>query len=688
MSKRFLLEIGLEELPAQYVAGSEEALKKAVESWLKDVRLPFEKVSSFSTPRRLAVAIDGLGEKQADRQEEVRGPAKRIAVDADGQWTKAAIGFARGQHVEPTDLTIKTIKDQEYVFASVFEQGLATDQLLSELKNVITHLPFPKSMRWGSSELRYLRPIRWLVALYDNSIIPFEIEGVSTGNISRGHRFLGEEVVLQSADQYEQALLQEYVIVQPEERKRRINEQLKALEEKNGWVVQKDEDLLEEVVQLVEYPTALDGAFDEEYLALPEAVLITTMREHQRYFAVRNQDGTLAHRFVTVRNGNDVKIDNVQRGNEKVLRARLQDAKFFYTEDQKLTIDAALEKVKNVVFHENLKTLFDKSKRNQALVNQLGENLPVSPNTIEAAARAAYIGKFDLVTYMVGEFPELQGKMGEEYAKALGENEATAIAINEQYAPRSSDGTLPSTEAGALLALADKVDTIVAFFSKKLIPTGSQDPFALRRQAYGIVQILHGFGWQISFATLVDHAVNVLVKGGIPCDEETVSKELVQFLSQRLKGLLLDANIPHDVVEAILNGSSGVRWTFRKADVLVAHKKENDIKLHVEAMARVQNLADKASHADVKQHLLTDAHEQALFETHSTWSSRYDEAVREGNAELAFAALTQYTATITAFFDHVMVMVEDEEIRDNRLALMAALADTFSSFANMRKLHV
>ncbi|NGP43529.1 glycine--tRNA ligase subunit beta [Bacillaceae bacterium SIJ1] len=688
MTRRFLLEIGLEELPAQFVQPAEQDLRHSIEAWLKEQRLSFQSVLSYSTPRRLVVAVEGLSEKQSDLQKEMRGPAKRIALDEEGNWTKAAQGFAKGQGVAVADLTVRSVKDQEYIFAQVHEHGQPTEDLLPGIRDVITQLSFPKSMRWANSELRYLRPIRWLVALYGDNVVPFTIEGVQSGHISRGHRFLGHDVSLAKASDYEELLRSAYVIVDPNERRKMVTAQMSEIEEKQQWKIQRDEALFAEVINLVEYPTVLFGRFATEFLELPEVVLITTMKEHQRYFAVKTEEDTLAPYFVTVRNGDSAYLDNVQRGNEKVLHARLKDAQFFYHEDQKLTIGQAQEKLKTVVFHENLKTMFDKSERNEKFVRTLTTELSFDEATSQAAARAAKIGKFDLVTYMVDEFSELQGKMGEVYALAKGENELVAKAIDEQYNPRSAEGQLPQTKAGAIVALADKMDTIAAFFSKGLIPTGSQDPFALRRQAYGVVQILRHYTWPTSFAQLSQVAVQGLEAGGLTAGEKTV-QEMIAFLTQRLKALLLDEGVAHDIVESLLDIQSGVHWTFAKANALTqARNNDPSFKLHVEAMARVANLAEKSTDDTVNSTLLKDPNEQQLFAAHETLKAELAIAIEQQDAARALEVLSRYTPVITQFFDKVMVMAEDEKVKRNRLALMATLQTAFLSYADMRNIHV
>ncbi|NVS32542.1 glycine--tRNA ligase subunit beta, partial [Listeria monocytogenes] len=435
MSKDFLLEIGLEEMPAQYVSSSVLQLEKRVTDWLTENKIEFGEIKTYSTPRRLTVLVEAMAEEQANRVEEAKGPAKKIALDEEGNWSKAALGFAKSQKVDPADLTFRDIKGVEYIYIKKEVIGEKTSALLPSLEKVVTSMTFPVSMHWGSNDLRYIRPIKWLIAMFGEEIIPFEITGVATSNTSRGHRFLGKSATIKQPSDYPNALLEQFVVVNAEERKQAIVEQLRELESMENWQIKEDDDLLEEVTNLVEYPTVLSGNFEKEYLELPEEVLITTMKEHQRYFPVFSQEDELLPHFVTVRNGNHENLNTVARGNEKVLRARLSDADFFYQEDLKMTIDEAVAKLQNIVFHEKLGTLTEKMKRVQKVALMLADYLDWQEEDKQDIIRLTNIYKFDLVTNIVGEFPELQGLMGEKYALLQGEKPAIATAIREHYLP-------------------------------------------------------------------------------------------------------------------------------------------------------------------------------------------------------------------------------------------------------------
>lgn len=541
MAKDLLLEIGLEEMPAHVVTPSRIQLEEKVIKFLDEHHLDYETVQSFATPRRLAVKVTAIPEKQADVEEEVKGPAKKIALDAEGNWSKAAQGFVRGQGVTTEDIVFKELNGVEYVYVTKFTKGQSAKEVLTKLNDVITSLTFPVTMHWANYDFEYIRPIHWIVALLDDEVIPFNVLDVTTGQTSRGHRFLGDDVTFQHANEYETKLKEQFVVVQPNERKQMIVDQANALAAEKNWQLALDEELLEEVTNLVEYPTAFVGSFDEKYLSVPDEVLVTSMKEHQRYFEVRNDQGLLMPHFIAVRNGDNVHLENVIKGNEKVLIARLEDAEFFYNEDKKLTIEACVEKLKNVTFHEKIGSIYEKMQRVALIAQIIGRKVGLSEDELEDLKRASEIYKFDLVTNMVGEFPELQGIMGEKYALLQGEKPAVATAIREHYLPTSSEGELPETAIGAVLALADKLDSVFSFFSVGMIPTGSNDPYALRRQTYGVIRIIEDKGWTfplVQLQTEVDEAVNQDVeKYGVLLNEGQA--EVVEFVKARLRQLLM-----------------------------------------------------------------------------------------------------------------------------------------------------
>ena len=689
MTKRnLLLEIGLEEMPARFITDSINQLASKVESWLSSYHIGYDSINIYSTPRRLAVLVLNVDERQEDSVEEAKGPAKKIAMTETGEWSKAAIGFTRGQGMTVEDIVFKEINGVEYAHVSKFIKGQETANLLVELQGIVKSLTFPKNMHWADLEMRYVRPIKWLVALFGSEVIPFEIAGVKTGNITRGHRFLGEEAQLTKPEEYEEILLGQYVVADAEKRKQAIISQLEKIEEENGWVIPVDEDLLEEVNNLVEYPTALYGRFEDEFLEIPSEVLVTSMKEHQRYFPVKSADGELLPHFVTVRNGDHLHIEKVARGNEKVLRARLADAAFFYKEDQKLQIESALEKLKTIVYHEEIGTIAEKAERVRELVNLMADRLEFAPDVKKAANRAAQISKFDLVSQMVYEFPELQGIMGEKYALQKGETPEVAAAINEHYMPRNAEDNVPGSPAGASVAIADKMDTITSFFALGIIPSGSQDPYALRRQASGIVQTLIEKQWAISLENLVGLSLNQISESGITKrNNEEVYRELIQFFKLRVKHLLQERGIRYDIIDAVLGGEIGVvSELIEKANALQSASSDNGFKESMEALSRVLNIASKKDIlGDINPELFENEFEKNLYDKYLDLGKKAENGIE---AVAYYQQLVSLKPAINEYFDHTMIMSDVPEIRENRLNQMAALAVLIMKLAKVNDILV
>ncbi|MCG1022344.1 glycine--tRNA ligase subunit beta [Sutcliffiella horikoshii] len=687
MNKRdFLFEIGLEEMPARFVTDSMNQLQEKVKTWLDANQLGYENIHAYSTPRRLAVVVEGLVEKQEDVTLEAKGPAKKVALSSDGEWSKAAQGFTRGQGLTVEDIYFKEINGVEYVHVQKHVKGKETKEILSSIASVATSLHFPKNMRWADEDLRYVRPIKWLIALFGEDIIPVEIAKVKSDRVSSGHRFLGGQVELKDAGSYVEEMLSNYVIVDASERKGAIRKQLSIIGEENGWDIPVDQDLLEEVNNLVEYPTALFGTFESEYLTLPEEVLITSMKEHQRYFPVKSTEGTLLPYFVTVRNGNHENLDIVARGNEKVLRARLSDAAFFSKEDEKLVIEDAVKKLDKIVFHEEIGTTGEKVRRVQTIASDLAELLNMENESKNHVQRAASIYKFDLVSHMVYEFPELQGIMGEKYALAKGESPIVAKAINEHYMPRSAEDQTPASDVGAILSIAEKMDTIVGFFAIGVIPTGSQDPYALRRQAAGILQTILNKQWTISVEKFVLSVVQRYVEKGIAKKDTTaILDELLAFFKLRLKNNLSERGVRYDIVDAILElPLENICSTVKKAETLEAKKEETNFKEIMESLSRVCNIAKKATASvEVQEELLKQAEEQELYKQYNDQKARVLKAAEAQDFVSAYDELASLKPAIDAFFDNIMVMTDDEAIKTNRLALMDNLSKVISIFGNV-----
>jgi glycyl-tRNA synthetase beta chain len=687
--KDLLIEIGLEEMPARFVTDSMNQLKDKILSWLADKNINFREVQSFSTPRRLAVLVLDVDETQDDIHEEAKGPAKKIALNENGEWTKAAIGFTRGQGMTVEDIYFKEISGVDYAHVNKFIEGKETKELLPEVQEIIKSLNFPKNMRWADQELRFVRPIKWLVAMFGNETVPFKITNVVTNNSTFGHRFLGEKIHITDPAQYEADLLEQSVIADPNKRKNLILEQLAELEQKNNWKIPVDPELLDEVINLVEYPTALFGNFEEEYLELPEEVLITSMKEHQRYFPVKSTDGKLLPHFVTVRNGGNEHLQTVAKGNEKVLRARLSDAAFFYREDQKGEIQQSLEKLKTIVYHEEIGTLSEKVNRVRTLTNKLAELLNFDGDTKLNADRAAEICKFDLVTNMVYEFPELQGFMGEKYALQKGEKEAVAKAINEHYMPRNAEDSTAASDEGALLAIAEKMDSIASFFAIGMIPSGSQDPYALRRQATGIVQTLIDKNWVLGLEKIVGQSLMLLEEAKInKKDRAELTVELLNFFKLRLKHVLQEKGIRYDLIDAVLGNEIGsVPSLIRKAEVLHTKKDESGFKESIEALSRILNISKKSDDiGEIKESLFENEYEKQLYSKYQTVKEALEKDVR--TEEEFYLQLISMKDEINQYFDHTMIMAEDENLKQNRLNQMAQIAILIKQFANVNDIIV
>ena len=677
MVKNLLVELGLEEMPAYVVTPSMKQLRDKMGGFLTDHRLTFEKIEMFSTPRRLAVRVVGLADKQSDLTEDFKGPSKKIALDADGNFTKAAEGFVRGKGLTVEDITFREIKGEEYVYVTKEEIGRPVEEIIPAVTEVLQALTFPVSMHWANNTFEYIRPVHTLTVLLDEEAFDLNFLDIKSGRTSRGHRFLGKETEIASADSYEDDLRAQFVIASPLERGDMIVEQIRALEEEHGVSIEIDEDLLNEVLNLVEYPTAFLGNFDAKYLEVPEEVLVTSMKEHQRYFVVRDAEGKLLPHFISVRNGNAEHLENVIKGNEKVLVARLEDGEFFWREDQKLAIADLVEKLSNVTFHEKIGSLAEHMERTGKIAALLAQEAGLDADETADLARAAAIYKFDLLTGMVGEFDELQGIMGEKYALLAGENAAVAAAIREHYMPTSADGELPDTKVGAVLALADKLDTILSFFSVGLIPSGSNDPYALRRATQGVVRILDKFGWNIDLAQLVSRLYELKFDNLSYDNQEAV----LDFFRARVEKMM-DRSIPKDIVAAVLQSTNFVVRDLVETAALLAEKaKEDNFKSAVESLSRVFNLAEKAQgQTAVNPALFENQEEKDLAAAIEKVELTPDLAA---NLDQLFAL----SPVIDAFFDHTMVMAEDEAVRNNRLALLASLTAKAGQLAQFNQIN-
>lgn len=666
MAKDLLFEIGAEEIPAGFMPNILGQLKQLAETKLNDAHLPFESIATYGTPRRLALIVKGLADTSAEISERHKGPSASIAYDADGNATKAAIGFARGKGLDVADLVV----EDGYIYAETKTAGVPAKDIVTDmLPQLITGLNFPKSMHWGNLDAKFVRPVRWLVALLDEEVIPVEFATVKSGNVTRGHRFLGaDEITIKNASSYVDTLKENFVMVDQDARRELISKQLHDIAASKNASIVWDDDLLEEINYLVEWPTALCGGFEESYLALPDAAIITPMKDHQRYFPLVDQDGKLLPMFLTVRNGSDYSIEVVQAGNERVLRARLDDAKFFFNEDRKKPLIDRQDGLTKIVFQEGLGNLADKTERLLKLGRVFGEECGLHEDAAVVLERATELAKTDLTTGMVTEFTELQGVMGKEYALLDGESEEVAEAIFEQYLPRFAGDVLPQTEAGKVLSIIDKVDNIVATFSRGLIPTGSQDPYALRRQTIGILNILLGSEWNISLRPIFKASMELL---NVPTEkQDELLGQVEEFFTLRLKNIFLDREVPHHVIDLLLsNNELSVADAEGLVNALLANRIDENVEL-VQAYTRMYNLVKDVEYTGVNSDLLKEDAEKALFEAATKASEASSAAWEAGDYDAVVAVPATLVPAINKFFEDVMVMDKDEAIKANRLQLV------------------
>lgn len=684
MSKKLLFEIGTEEIPARFIAKTKADMKAYLVKTFKDLNISYKSIELKCTPRRFVVIIDELVEFQATVEEELKGPAKKIAFDESNNPSKALLGFLKGKNVTAESVYFKTVGKDEYAHIKLTNKGQEVKGLLKDIfEGMIKSTTFPKSMKWGGKNIRFVRPIRYFVCLLDNEIVDFEIEGIKTGNITKGHRFLGSShIVINNPDEYAAKLKDNFVILDDEERKANILEQCIEVANTLGGVLMMDEDLLEEVNYIVEYPTAFYGEFDESYLSLPKEAIITPMKEHQRYFPVLDKEGKLLNKFITVRNGDSYAIDNVKRGNEKVLDARLSDALFFYQEDTKKPLEAYVKRLDTIVFQQKLGTILDKTKRIQKLSTNIAKTLKLNLPNLE---RAAYLAKADLTTSMVFEFTELQGIMGRYYAKLADEPVEVSEAIYEHYLPRFAGDALPITNEGIVVALADRLDSITGFFAIGIQPTGSQDPYALRRQALGILNIMMEKELDVNLADLLDLAIDNF--NDIEMDKQAVKKDLLSFFELRLKNLFTDMGIRYDVVDAVISieGSNPFDLLIRARD-LDSWVKNNNVTEALQTFSRISNISKEAFAGNVDETLFADDSEKVLNTAYNSIKAEVEAMLAKRQYVKALELLISIKDSVDKFFDSVMIMDENLDIRANRLTMLSNIRLTMEAVADLSKI--
>lgn len=685
MNNYLLFEVGVEELPSRFVSSTLEQIKNNLTKLFNENRITFENIETYGTPRRLTFIVKGISDRQADLEEEVKGPAKKIAIDENGNFTKPALGFMKSKGLKEEDVVFKVVGKDEYIFGTIRQEGKDTSEVLKTiLPEAVKMVVFPKSMRWGGKNMRFARPIRWMVTLLNDNVLEIDLEGIISSNVTKGHRFLGNsEIEVSSLEDYLTKLEENYVILDQDKRKEMIKNQCIEVANSLGGEVEFDEDLLEEVTHLVEYPTAFYGEFDESYAKLPKEVVTTPMKEHQRYFPV-SKDGKLLPNFIAVRNGNDYRIDNVKKGNEKVLVARLEDALFFYKEDTKRSLDTYCDKLKSVVFQAKLGTVYDKTQRIEELTCSILDILNLASEK-EDAKRAAKLCKADLVTGMVFEFTELQGIMGREYAKVSGENEAVSEAIFEHYLPRFAGDILPKTNAGIALSIADKLDSIVGFFAIGIQPTGSQDPYALRRQALGIINILMDRKLQVNIKDLINAALDNYSE--LEFNKEEVVANIMEFFKERVRNLFRELGIRYDVIEAVLSSEmSDISDTYLRALELNNWLQKDELVEMLTAFNRVSTLAQKSEFACVNEKLLKEEAEINLYAKFKEIKQKVSELLKDKKYSEALDSFASLRPSIDAMFDSVMVMDKDEAIKNNRLGMLRQIYDTMLSICDLSKI--
>ena len=685
MTKDYLFEIGTEEMPAHVVSRSVKQLAERTEKFLKENGLKFKNVKTFSTPRRLTILVEELAEKQDDIDEIKKGPAKKIALDKDKNWTKAAEGFARGQGMSTDDIYFEELKGTEYAYVHVQKEGKKAADILLGMSDIIKAMTFPTKMRWDSHDFEFVRPIHWLVSLFGSDVIPVKILDITAGRKTEGHRFLGDSVVLANTADYEDALKDQFVIVDAKKRKEMIVDQMNQLVKENNWQIKMDQNLLEEVTNLVEYPTVFAGSFDKKYLEMPQEVLITSMKDNQRYFEVYDQDSHLINHFISVRNGNKDYLENVVSGNEKVLVARLDDAQFFYDEDRKYPLSHFVNKLKNVSFHDKIGSMAEKTVRVRIIGDLLAKRWKLDEQTIKDFDRASELYKFDLVTQMVGEFAELQGIMGMHYAKLAGEKDDVAVAIKEHYMPTTSEGELPETTVGSLLSVADKLDTIITFFAVGMIPSSSNDPYALRRYAYGIVRILLKQKWSLPFKEVLPQIVSALdgkTPAKLPKTAEQ-DEEIAAFIRDRIKQYLQRNNFKYDIIDAVLASSQqDPIQILAAANVLQLHHDDDKFKPVVESLIRIKNILKKAKYKGknaVNPDLFANESEQELYAGVN--------ALKDiSNLTDLYDGFVKLQPVIDRYFETNMILDKNEEIKNNRLNQLSAVAELADNLGDLSKL--
>ena len=680
------LEIGAEEIPARFMGLALDYLEKEIPSFLKKNRIQASEPRVMGSPRRLVISFNEVGNQQEDIVETHFGPNVKLAYDEKGDPTKSALGFARGKGIDPSQLTLEKTPKGEVVCARIEKIGQTTATILNNFFPIlISKIPFPKKMRWGNRETPFVRPLHWIVALFGSKPLNFSYEGIPCTDISRGHRFMHSDFFkVNGMDDYLKSCEKYFLMIDPAVRKKSIVDQVTLLANEVGGAVELDPELLEEVNYLVEYPFAIRGNFEKQFLELPRELLITTMKYHQKYFPLKNKRGDLLPYFITISNVQPGPGGEILRGNERVLRARLQDARFFFDEDRKQKLEDFVELLKDVTFQKSLGTSYEKVNRIVTLTEFLATE--VCPEQIKQASRAAWLCKADLVTQMVYEFPELQGVIGGYYADLSGEDPEVGLAIKEHYRPAFSGDSPPSSPVGSIVSIADKLDTILGCIGVGLLPSGSEDPYGLRRHSLGIIQTIISQNWQVSLDALIQKGINLL-KDKTKLTSDEIHMHTQVLFSQRYKTILTGEEYPYDAIDAVLSANIDSLVDVRQKVVALSDLKKQP---YFEPLAitfrRVVSILNEESDGDIQTSLLSEPAEKKLYDEYRRVKEPVENHLSKKQFPQALEKIVEIKETVDEFFEHIMVMTKEDKLRKNRLRLLKHISLLFSNIADFSKI--
>lgn len=675
MSNHSLLEIGTEEIPAKLVKDIYSNFKSKMKELLDENRIEYEKIKVYGAPRRIAVEVNGISEYQKQEVKEVKGPPKNIAFDDEGNPTKAATGFAKNHNIEVDDLEERDTDRGIYLYAVIEQDRKKTVELLKKIyKRLIKEVNLPITMRWGAHDLKFIRPIHWLLALFNDETIDFELEHLKSGNKTWGHRFMAnKEYKVSSVSEYERTLKKANVIVDPQKRREIILEEIGTIILEKKLKFKLDNQLMEEVIHLVENPSPFLASFAEKYLKLPEPVIVTPLKEHQKYFPLWDQNDELSNKFIVVKEGGKDYIDNVREGNEKVLKARLEDAEFYYQRDIKEDLDNFLEDLKGLILREELGSMYDKTNRNVKLSEKIAQKLEMNEQQIENIKLASKYAKIDLVSQMVREFPELQGVMGSIYTRNHGMNEDISLAIRDHYLPDSAESKLPGTQLGKVVSLSDKIDTLTGFFGINLIPTGSQDPYGLRRAATGIVRLIEDLNYEVKIENLFNDSLEVFKNSEqeLKLDSEELISKIHEFMLDRVEYILKERGYDIDIIRTVLYGLPlSIPLVKKAVSLLDEVKYKNSFQNFLTAFNRVDSIIKEEQEKEIDPELFEREEEKQLFNEYKKIQEEVNAYIRDKELKNAYHSLMKIIDPIHDFFEEVRVMAEEQEIKENRLALL------------------